>query len=109
VTDDDRVSWQAPEESRTPYVAEWDALITAIRNDLPHNETRRAIHANLATIMGRAAIHSGRTVTWDQVMRSEYSFCDSLDDLGFDFQPPVLIDADGRYPAPHPGKDWIEV
>ena len=83
-------------------------MIDAIRNDRRHNETQRAIYANLATIMGRAAVHSGRTVTWDQVMQSNFQFCESVDDLNFDSTPPVRADADGCYPAPIPGK-WSEV
>jgi hypothetical protein len=83
-------------------------LINAIRNDRPHNETQRAIYANLATIMGRAAVHSGRTVTWDEIMESDFSFYDDVDNLDFQSAPPIQIDAEGRYPAPIPGK-WSEV
>ncbi len=105
---DDNITWEAPEEPCSAHQAEWNVLIDAIRQDRPHNETRRAIYANLATIMGRAAVHSGKTVTWDQVMQSDFRFCDRLDDLDFDSTPPVQIDAEGRYPVPIAGK-WSEV
>ena len=83
-------------------------MIDAIRNDRPHNETQRAIYANLATIMGRAAVHSGRTVTWDEVMKSEFSFYSDVDSLSSQAEAPVQMDDTGRYPAPIPGK-WSEV
>ena len=35
-------------------------------------------------------------------------FCDYIDDLDYDSPPPVLPDADGRYPAPIPG-EWTEI
>ena len=105
---DDNVTWEAPEEPCSAHQAEWNVLIDAIRNDRHHNETRRAIYANLATIMGRAAVHSGRTVTWDQVMQSDFRFCENVDGLNFDRAAPVQMDAQGRYPAPIPG-NWSEV
>ena len=106
--EDDNISWEAPEEPCTAHQAEWNVLIDAIRNDRPHNETRRAIYANLATIMGRAAVHSGRTITWDEVMASRFCFCAGVDDLDGHSTPPVQVDGDGRYPAPDCGR-WSEV
>ncbi|TWU42091.1 Gfo/Idh/MocA family protein [Novipirellula artificiosorum] len=105
---DDCIAWEAPEEPRSPYVAEWDALLTAIRHDQPHNETQRSIYANLATIMGRAAIHCGRTITWDEVLHSNFRFAEDVDELTFESEAPVQLASDGRYPAPDPGR-WAEV
>lgn len=102
------ISWQAPAEPCSPHQAEWNVMLDAIRNDRPHNETQRAIYANLATIMGRAAVHSGKTITWDDVMQSKFEFCETLDDLSFDSTPPVQADAEGHFPAPIPGQ-WSEV
>jgi predicted dehydrogenase len=106
--DDDNITWQAPDEPCSAHQAEWNVMIDAIRNDRPHNETQRAIYANLATIMGRAAVHSGKTITWDDVMQSDFLFCDAVDDLCFDSTPPARADAEGRYAAPIPGQ-WNEV
>ncbi len=39
--------------------------------------------------MGRAACHTGQTVTWDQIMKSRFQFCDYLDDLSYDAPVPV--------------------
>ncbi len=104
----DNIAWEAPAEQFSPWQAEWNNLIAAIRHDLYHNETERALKSNLATIMGRAAVHSGRIVTWDEVMGSEFFFCPYIDEMTENSPPPAKADAEGRYPVPIPGK-WTEV
>ena len=64
--------------------------------------------SNLGAVMGRAAVHMGRVVTWEEVMASEFRFCAEVDKLSDDSPAPVQADAQGRYPAPVPGK-WVEV
>ncbi len=58
--------------------------------------------------MGRAACHTGQTVTWDDMMKSRFQFCDYLDDLDYDSPAPVKADEDGWFPVPIPGQ-WTEV
>ena len=58
--------------------------------------------------MGRAAVHSGNIVTLDEIMKSEFQWCPGQDEMDYDTAPPVVADADGRYPAPSTG-DWVEV
>ena len=72
--DKSQIDWAAAAEPRSPWQAEWKDLLEAIRNDRPYNEVERGIKANLATIMGRAAVHMGRTVTWDEVLQSTFAF-----------------------------------
>jgi hypothetical protein len=83
-------------------------LLRAIRNNTPHNEVRRAALSNLGAIMGRAAVHMGRVITWEEMMTSDFQFCPNVDQLGSNSPAPVQADAQGRYPAPVPGK-WVEV
>ena len=106
--DDNQVTWQAPADTISPHQVEWNVLIDAIRNDRPHNETQRALFSNLTMIMGRAAVHSGKTITWDDVMNSDFRFCENIDALNFESAPPVQCDAQGRYPVATPGQ-WVEV
>jgi type VI protein secretion system component VasF len=83
-------------------------LLDAIRNDTPHDETRRSCLANLAALMGRAAAHGGQIVTRDQIMQSRFAFCTDVDTLRAGSPPPVQRNDAGAYPAPEPGR-WREV
>ena len=51
-------------------------------------------------LMGRAACHTGQTVTWEQMMKSDFQFCDHLDQLDADSRPPVEAGrtASSRFP-----------
>ncbi len=100
--------WQPAKEKQSPYHAEWAELLQAVRNDRPHNETRRAALSNLASIMGRAAVHTQRIVTWDEAMASRFQFCPDVAALGADSPAPARADAQGRYPVPVAGQ-WTEL
>jgi predicted dehydrogenase len=105
---DENVVWEAPKEEIGPWDAEWNVLLDSIRNDKPQNEVKRAAYSNFADLMGRAAVHSGKLITWDEMVNSEFQFVENIDDMDYDTPPPVLPDADGRYPVPIPGV-WSEV
>jgi len=102
-TANDNVAWKPTREKVNPWQAEWNVLLDAIRNDKPHNETRRALLSNLAAIMGRAAVHTGKLITWDEAMASTFEFCPNVAELTADSPAPVHADAQGRYPVPVPG------
>lgn len=102
------VAWRPQRERVNPWQAEWDVLLDAIRNDKPHNEVRRAALSNLGAIIGRAAVHMGRVITWEEAMASTFQFFADVDGLTASSPAPVQADAQGRYPAPVPGQ-WVEI
>jgi hypothetical protein len=104
----DNIQWKAPAEPLTPWQAEWNMLIRAIRQDLPHNEARRAALTNLADIMGRAAVHSGQMVTWEEAMASNFQWFPKIEELDENGTPPIEANEAGRYPVPVPGL-WTEL
>ena len=104
----DNIIWRPDEEKVSPYQVEWDVLLNAIRQDRPHNEVRRAAFSNLASIMGRAAVHYQRIVTWDELTASDFKFCANVESLTEDSPAPVQADARGHYPVPVPGS-WTEI
>ena len=105
----DNVTWEAPPEPISPWQAEWNVFLDTIRNDRPHNEARQAAMSQLVDIMGRAAIHMGRVITFDEVMASNFEWVPGgVDNFNENSPPPVEADADGRYPAPVPGQ-WTEI
>ena len=103
-TEPSNIAWRVPKETVNPWQAEWDMLLSAIRNDKPHNEAKRAALSNLGAIMGRAAVHTGKIVTWEEATASNFQFCSNVDELTEKSPAPVQADAQGRYPAPIPGK-----
>ncbi|HEY5911478.1 MAG TPA: Gfo/Idh/MocA family oxidoreductase [Verrucomicrobiae bacterium] len=104
----DNIAWRAPKETYTPWQAEWNALLDAIRQNKPHNEAKRAAYSNFADLMGRAAVHMGRIITWEEMTNSQFQLCPNADQLTDDTAPPIQADANGRYPVPVPGQ-WVEV
>ena len=82
---------------------EWQLLLDAIRNNTPHNESKRAGEAEIAALMGRMATHSGQYITWDQAKNSEFQFVKDIDNLTFDTAAPLKPGADGIYLPPQPG------
>ena len=104
----DNVIWKMPDEEITPWQAEWNVFLEAIRRDRLHNEAERAALSNLADMMGRAAVHTGKIVTWDQAMNSPFQWCPELDQLNEHSTPPLQADDRGHYPAPVPGT-WSEI
>jgi predicted dehydrogenase len=98
--------WQSdvPENERDPYLNEWNDLMEAIRNDKPYNEAKYGVQASLVTSMGRMAAHSGQEITYEQMLNHDHEYAPGVDKLTMDSAPPLRADAEGRYPAPMPGK-----
>jgi predicted dehydrogenase len=104
----DNIVWEAPEEQYNPWDAEWNVLLDSIRQNKPQNEVERAAMSNYADLMGRAAIHSGREITWQEMTNSKLQlYPGKIDDLNYDSVPPVKADENGFYPVPVPGV-WNE-
>ena len=104
---DKNITWEPSEKEGNPYDVEWDVLLDAIRHDKPHNEVKRSAFTNLTALMGRAAVHTGQVVTWDQMMDSDFVFAPNVD-FTEDSPAPVQADESGCYPVPIPG-EWTEV
>lgn len=98
----DKVLWRS-EDSSNPYQNEWDALISAVREDRPFNEAKVGVEASLVTSLGRMAAHTGQIVSYEEMLNCDHEFAPGLDTLTADSPAPLQPDEDGRYPVPHPG------
>ncbi len=95
--------WAFPQPEPNPYQLEWDHLIAAIRSDKPHNEAKRGAEASLVTAMGRMAAHTGRIVTFDEMLNCDHEFAPEIDKLVIDGPSPLVLGKNGKYPVPQPG------
>ena len=96
--------WGDPKKEPNPYQLEWDDLIDAIKKNKPYNEVKRGTEASLVTAMGRVAAHSGKIITWDDMLNHEQELAADLDKLTMDSPAPLLVGKDGKYPVPTPGR-----
>jgi myo-inositol 2-dehydrogenase / D-chiro-inositol 1-dehydrogenase len=95
--------WSYRGQPDDAYQVEHDLLFDAIRTDKPYNETDWCAKSCLAGIMGRMAAESGQRITWEQAMHSDLALAPGLDSYTMDSPPPVVPDAQGRYPIAMPG------
>ena len=61
----------------------------------------------MVSILGRMAAESGQMITWDQAMSSNLELAPGLDNYTMDTTPPVVPDAQGRYPIALPGQTTV--
>ena len=98
------MTWAFPQPEPNPYQLEWDQLVEAIRQDKPYNEVKRGTEAALVVLMGRKAVHTGQSVTFDDMLNDAHEFAPGLDKLTMDSPAPVQMAAGGTYPVPQPGR-----
>jgi predicted dehydrogenase len=100
----DQIAWAAAQPEANPYRREWEHLVAAILADEPYNEAVRGAEASLVTAMGRFAAHTGRLVTFDEMMNCPDDLTAGVDSLTDQSPAPLVANAEGRYPVPNPGK-----
>ena len=96
---DDNLVWSFAEREPNPYQEEWIHLIDAIRNDKEYNEVDRGVKSSIATSMARMAAHTGQVITYDDLLNCEHEFAPNLENMDYDSEPPVVADANGKYPC----------
>jgi len=74
-------AWRFKGDSPNPYVEEHRDMVASIRDGKPLNETQAVAESTMAAILGREAAYSGKTLSWDAMMKSsldlspkEYAF-----------------------------------
>ena len=102
------IAWTAEQPEPNPYRREWEHLVAAIMNNEPYNEAVRGAEASLVTAMGRFAAHTGKLVTFDEMLNSPDDLTAGVATLT-DSSPAILLaNSDGSYPTPNPGKYKFE-
>ena len=83
------------------YDLEHQALFDAIRSGNSINDGLRMAHSTMWAILGRMVTYTGKALAWDQAISSTEDL--SPASYAWDADPPILPDADGRYPLAVPG------
>jgi predicted dehydrogenase len=104
----DNILWTASQPEKNPYRVEWEDLVTAIRSGTNYNEAVRGAEASLVTAMGRFAAHTGRTVTFDEMLNSPDDLTAGVAELTDESPAPLQRNSDGLYPVPMPGRYKFE-
>ncbi|NLE57968.1 MAG: gfo/Idh/MocA family oxidoreductase, partial [Planctomycetes bacterium] len=104
---EENIIWRFEGDKGNQYQIEHDRLFESIRHNKPYNETKRCAYAALTGILGRMAAESGQEITWEQALASNLVLAPGLESYTMDSAPPIVPDAQGRYPAAMPGKTKV--
>ena len=83
--------WKYEGEPNDMYVQEHTDLIASIRAGKPLNELKQVAESSLTAVMGRMSAYSGKTITWEQAMKSPESLMPETLTWGPMPTPPVAM------------------
>jgi len=83
--------WKFDGQNPTPYVQEHVDLLAAIRGGKHINEAKQVAESTLTAIMGRMAAYTGKTVTWEQALKSKLDLSPPSYELGALPVPAVAV------------------
>jgi len=89
--------WKYSGANPNPYEQEHLNLIASIREGKPINEAQAVAESTLTGIMGREAAYSGRSITWDELMKSAMRLGPEKYELGPYPTPPVAMPGKYRF------------
>ena len=87
-----------------PYQIEHDKLFAGIRSGNPINCGDYMARSTMITVMGQISCYTGKEVTWEQIMASDYFYPPKPEDCRDGMEPPTKPGANGSYPVPAPGR-----
>ena len=91
---------------KNPYQVEHDELFAAVAaGQYKYADADNGARATMTAILGRLCTYSGKSIEWDEAMNSPVSLMPKT--FAWDANPPVMPDADGRYPVAIPGETKV--
>ncbi len=103
-TIDGETKWRYAGPKPSPYVEEHKALIAAIRKGEPISSGYHMARSTLVTIMGQISCYTGKAVTWDEVIKSDFAYPPKPEDCKNGMEPPTKPGPTGSYPVYIPGQ-----
>jgi predicted dehydrogenase len=87
-----------------PYQIEHDRLFAGIRSGNPINCGDYMARSTMITVMGQLSCYTGKEVSWQEVMASDFYYPPKPEDCRDDMEPPTKPGANGSYPVLVPGR-----
>ena len=87
-----------------PYQIEHDKLFAGIRSGNPINCGDYMARSTMIPVMGQISCYTGKEVTWEQIMASDFFYPPKPEDCKDGMEPPTKPGANGSYPVPAPGR-----
>jgi len=87
-----------------PYQIEHDLLFAGIRAGKPVNNGDYMARSTMITVMGQISCYTGKEVTWEQIMASDFAYPPLPEDCKDGMEPPTQPGPDGSYPVYVPGR-----
>jgi myo-inositol 2-dehydrogenase / D-chiro-inositol 1-dehydrogenase len=87
-----------------PYQLEHDKLFAGIRSGNPINCGDYMARSTMITVMGQVSCYTGKEVTWEQIMASDFYYPPKPEECRDEMEPPTKPGANGSYPVPAPGR-----
>ncbi|MCU0874986.1 MAG: Gfo/Idh/MocA family oxidoreductase [Pirellulaceae bacterium] len=94
-------NYEGAADQEHPELITFREMFAGIRAGTPVNEGTQIARSTMLSILGRMATHSGLRIRWDDALASKLDL--SPERYDWDATPPILPDADGKYPVPIPG------
>lgn len=91
-----KTEWKYAGPKNNMYQTEHEAMFASIRKGEPINKARELAHSTMLGIMGRMSAYTGKTITWEEAMKSEEVLAPA-EPLTWDMKLPVP-------PVPMPGR-----
>ena len=96
-----QTNWRYPGPECNRFDLEHVALFSSIRSGKPINNGLYMARSSMLAMMATCARYTGQVITWEEAFNSQQRSVPKR--LAMDAPPPVLPDANGRYPIPAPG------
>jgi len=98
-----QTNWKYEGPKSNMYDVEHQELFASIRAGKPINNGLYMARSTMMAVLGQMAVYSGKQITWEDAMKSQYIAGPGPAQCSWDMDPPVKPDANGIYPVPIPG------
>ena len=82
-------SWHYDGPENDMYQTEHNELFTSIRNSSPINDGEKMARSSMLGILGRMTAYTGKTISWEEALNSQYVIGPAIDQYNWKLKWPV--------------------